>query len=207
MKHIIFLSLLIVVSCKKGENRKEKVIPKDETLDLKYEVLNQLISEAESKEKFADGYIYNVSLMPISLEMKSMNTYEPPPPPGFGINLNYDSIFISKDSAYYRDEIQILKKFKFDKNRIKKHLQYTTDDELYQLNENKESDYWTEFDKKYGNKCIQRFSVPFFNKDKTMCIVQNSTSCGPLDGNGYTAIYKKVDGKWIEVRTFDHWIS
>lgn len=207
MKHIIFLLLLLLFSCKKSENRKEEIIPKDETLDLKYEVLNQLINEIEAKEKFTDTYVYNISVKPISLEIPMDTNEPPPPPPGFGISLNYDSIFISKDSAYYRNENQVFKNFKFDKNKIRKHLQYTTDEELFKLNENKESDYWTEFDKKYGNKCIQRFSVPFFNKDKTMCVVQNSTSCGYLNGRGYTAIYKKVDGKWIEVKSFDHWIS
>lgn len=207
MKHIIFLFLLIVVSCKKSENRKEKMIPKDGTLDLKYEVLNQLISETESEEKFTDSYVYNISLMPISLEIPINTSELPPPPPGFGIRLNYDSIFISKDSAYYRNEMQIFKNFKFDKNKISKNLQFTTDEELFKLNQNRKSDFWTEFHKKYGIKCMQSFSVPFFNKDKTKCVVQHSFSCGYLNGRGYTAIYKKVDGKWIEVRTFDHWIS
>lgn len=197
MKHIIFLLLLLLFSCKKSENRKEEIIPKDETLDLKYEVLNQLIDRIEPS---SDNYVFVTTLKRVYLNKS--DKFRPQ-----GIIVKFDSIFLLKDSAYYKNQEKAVYNFRFAKKRINKNLEYTTDEELYQLNENKESDYWTEFDKKYGNKCIQRFSVPFFNKDKTMCVVQNSTSCGYLNGRGYTAIYKKVDGKWIEVKSFDHWIS
>ncbi|UOU99514.1 hypothetical protein MUU74_06035 [Chryseobacterium daecheongense] len=197
MKHIIFLFLLIVVSCKKGENRKEKMIPKDETLDLKYEILNQLINRTEPS---SDNYVFVTTLKRVYLN--ESDKFRPQ-----GIIVKYDSIFLLEDSAYYKNQEKAVYDFRFVKKRINKNLEYTTDEELHKSSENGNGDFWTDFRKKYGNKCIQRFSVPFFNKDKTMCVVQNSTSCGPLDGNGYTAIYKKVDGKWIEVRTFDHWIS
>lgn len=197
MKYIIFLLLLLLFSCKKSENRKEEIIPKDETLDLKYEVLNQLIDRIEPS---SDNYVFVTTLKRVYLN--ESDKFRPQ-----GIIVKFDSIFLLKDSTYYKNQEKAVYNFRFAKKRINKNLEYTTDEELYELNENKESDYWTEFDKKYGNKCIQRFSVPFFNKDKTMCVVQNSTSCGYLNGRGYTAIYKKVDGKWIEVKSFDHWIS
>jgi hypothetical protein len=200
MKHYIFLFLLIIISCKKS-NPKTNILPKDETLNLRYEVLNQLIDSDSSSYK-QNSFIYIASLRNVYLYENEKD--EPKP---IGITLKYDSIFSQKDSAYYRSQEKMISNFRFDKRKINQKLQYATDEELHKLDEIKNSDFWTEFDKKYGDKCIRSFSVPFFNKDKTMCIVQNSISCGFLNANGYTAIYKKINGKWIAINSFDHWIS
>jgi hypothetical protein len=200
MKHYIFLFLLIIISCKKS-NPKTNILPKDETLNLRYEVLNQLIDSDSSSYK-QNSFIYIASLRSVYLYENEKD--EPKP---IGITLKYDSIFSQKDSAYYRSQEKMISNFRFDKRKINQKLQYATDEELHKLDEIKNSDFWTEFDKKYGDKCIRSFSVPFFNKDKTMCIVQNSISCGFLNANGYTAIYKKINGKWIAINSFDHWIS
>lgn len=213
MKNYLFLILILAFSCKKNSEKME-VRPKDETLDLKYEVLNDLISDELKddslmavNEKFISNYVYNISSKKIYLHSKSNNTDEPPPPPNLGINLDYDSIFLQKDSAYYTQQIKVLSDFKFNKNGIRKKLDYTSDEELYKIHQIKSGNFWTEFDKRYKNKCIRTFSVPFFNEDKTVCFVQNSTSCGPLSGGGNTAIYKKIKGKWMRIRTFDTWVS
>lgn len=70
MKHYLFLILLILISCKKNEVRKE-ITPKDETLDLKYEVLNQLITD-QIKEDSINGIlhdnIYNIAVKRIFLK-------------------------------------------------------------------------------------------------------------------------------------------
>lgn len=200
MKHYIFLFLLIIISCKKS-NPKTNILPKDETLNLRYEVLNQLIDSDNSSYK-QNSFIYITTLKSVYLYENESD--EPKP---IGITLKYDSVFLQKDSAYYRNQEKMISNFRFDKRKIKQKLQYATDEELHKLDEIKNSDFWTEFDKKYEDKCIRSFSVPFFNKDKTMCIVQNSISCGFLNANGYTAIYKKINGKWIAINSFDHWIS
>lgn len=188
--------MLLIFACNESENRK-KVAPKDETLDLKYEVLNQLIDSLEP------DYNHNVYVTTLKkVYLKESDESRP-----LGIIIKYDSIFLLKDSTYYKNQEKQILSFRFDKNKINKNLQYTTDEELYKLSENKKNDFWNEFHKRYGNKCIQSFSVPFFNRDRTMCVVQNSTSCGYLSGDGYTAIYKKVNGKWVQVKSFDHWIS
>ncbi|MBB4807964.1 hypothetical protein HNP38_003304 [Chryseobacterium defluvii] len=200
MKHFIFLILLIIISCKKAEPQ-IKILQKDTDLDLRYEVLNQLI-ESDSSTYAMDKFLYITTLRRVYLYENESD--EPKP---IGITLKYDSIFSQKDSAYYRNQEKIILGFGFDKTRINQKLQYATDEELHKLDHNKGDDFWTEFEKKYGRKCIRSFSVPFFNKDKTMCIVQNSISCGYLNANGYTAIYKKINGKWTEIKSFDHWIS
>lgn len=199
MKYFIFLFLLFL-SCKKAEP-KTNTLDKDSSLDLRYEVLNQLIDEDVSSCK-PNKILYIITLRNVYFDESESD--EPKP---IGVNLKYDSIFLQKDSAYYRSQEKIIANFKFDKTRIKQKLQYVTDGDLHNLEVNKKDDFWTEFEKKYGNKCIHSFSVPFFNKDKTMCVVQNSVSCGFLNANGYNAIYKRVNGKWVKVKSFEHWIS
>lgn len=199
--------LLLLISCKKNEARKE-IIQKDETLDLKYEVLNQLITEQIREDSINDilhDNIYNIAVKRIFFE--ELNENEEPPPPVLALNFSYDSIFAIKDSSYYKNQDRNLINFNLQKSRIKNKLDFVTTDEILNLSIKYERDFWKQFRKKYGDKCIQTFSVPFFNKNKTVCIVQNSMSCGPLYGGGSTSIYKKVNGKWVVLRTFDQWVS
>lgn len=199
--------LLLWISCKKNEARKE-IIQKDETLDLKYEVLNQLITDQIREDSINDilhDNIYNIAVKRIFFE--ELNENEEPPPPVLALNFSYDSIFAIKDSFYYKNQDRNLINFNLQKSRIKNKLDFVTTDEILNLSIKYERNFWKQFQKKYGDKCIQTFSVPFFNKNKTLCIVQNSMSCGPLYGGGSTSIYKKVNGKWVVLRTFDQWVS
>jgi hypothetical protein len=207
MKHYLFLMLLLLISCKKNEAKKE-IIQKDETLDLKYEVLNQLITDQIREDSINDilhDNIYNIAVKRIFFE--ELNENEEPPPPVLALNFSYDSIFAIKDSSYYKKQDRNLINFNLQKSRIKNKLDFVTTDEILNLSIKYERNFWKQFRKKYGDKCIQTFSVPFFNKNKTLCIVQNSMSCGPLYGGGSTSIYKKVNGKWVVLKTFDQWVS
>lgn len=207
MKDYLFLILLLLISCKKNEARKG-IIQKGETLDLKYEVLNQLITDQIREDSINDilhDNIYNVAVKRIFFE--ELNENEEPPPPVLALNFSYDSIFAMKDSSYYKNQDRNLIHFNLQKSRIKNKLDFVTTDEILNLSIKYERNFWKQFRKKYGDKCIQTFSVPFFNKNKTVCIVQNSMSCGPLYGGGSTSIYKKVNGKWVVLRTFDQWVS
>lgn len=199
--------LLLLISCKKNEARKE-IIQKDETLDLKYEVLNQLITDQIREDSINDilhDNIYNIAVKRIFFE--ELNENEEPPPPVLALNFSYDSIFAMKDSSYYKNQDRNLINFHLQKSRIKNKLDFVTTDEILNLSIKYERNFWKQFREKYGDKCIQTFSVPFFNKNKTVCIVQNSMSCGSLYGGGSTSIYKKVNGKWVVLRTFDQWVS
>jgi len=211
MKNYILLILILVLSCKKDSLKTETAI-KDETIDLKYEVLNQLIDDELKNDSvigvnkdFINKYVYNISTKKIYLENK--NSDEPSPPPNLGINLKYDSIFLQKDSSYYIQQNKTLSNFRFIKNRIKKKLQFINDEELYKISQIKSADFWNEFNKRYKDKCIRTFSVPFFSKNRIFCVVQYSLSCGPLSGGGNTAVYKKIKGKWTRMKTFDIWVS
>ncbi|WEK68642.1 MAG: hypothetical protein P0Y62_12355 [Candidatus Chryseobacterium colombiense] len=214
MKQHIFLFLFLIISCKKNESN-IKVSLKDETLDLKYEVLNQLITDDLKQDSidlldyhFGHDYVYNIKLQDVFLNQINNNSDEPPIP-AFGINLDYDSVFAVKDSAYYRNSVMLLSNFKLDRNKMKSKLEYIMDEDLEKIRKNSErsGNFWTAFNKKYKDKCIKTFSVPFFNKDKNICIVKYSMSCGALYGAGKTSVYKKINGKWKFIRSFDTWIS
>lgn len=204
MKHYIFLFLLLIISCKKNENNpntglKTSLVGDD--LALKYEVLNQLI------DKDSISLQENKDVLIIPLHTVYLFEEENDEPRPLGANLKYDSVFSIKDSAYYKNQEKIALNFKLDTTKIKRKLQYATEEDLHQLTENGKKDFWIAFRAKFGNKCYRKFSVPFFNKEKTMCMVQNSISCGYLSGSGYTAIYKKIKGQWVEVKILDQWIS
>lgn len=214
MKQYIFLFLLLIISCKKNESN-IKVSLKDETLDLKYEVLNQLIIDDLKQDSidlvdhhFGNEYIYNIKLQDVFFNQINNNSDEPPVP-GFGINLDYDSVFAIKDSVYYQNSAMFLSNFRFDKNKMKSKLEYITDEDLEKIRKNSKEtgNFWIEFNKKYKDKCIKTFSVPFFNKNKNICIVKYSMSCGALYGAGKTSVYKKINRKWKFIRSFDTWIS
>ncbi|KFF20523.1 hypothetical protein [Chryseobacterium sp. JM1] len=200
MKGYIFLVLLLMISCKKSEiNLNTSVI--DEELDLRYEVLNQLIdNERMSTEEKNDIFI--VPLKSVYLFEKREDESLP-----LSVILKYDSVFLMRDSAYYKNQAKTTFNFKLDKTKIKRPLQYATEEGLDKLTENGKKDFWVAFRTKFGNKCFRKLSVPFFNKEKTMCIVENSISCGYLSGSGYTAIYKKINGKWVEIKIVEQWIS
>lgn len=198
MKLYVFL-LFLLISCNKNDAKVE-IIPKDETLDVKYEVLNQLI-ENDNVNSVRSHFIYSTVLMPTTIN-KGIEEIRP-----LGVDLTFDSIFLEKDSVFYFNQEKINFKFKFDRSKIKSKLKYLTAEKLHQMRQTTNRDFWLEFYKRLDGKCLRTYSVPFFNKDKTICVIQNSTSCGILDAVGYTAIYKKVNGKWIEIRSYDHWIS
>ncbi|MGG5209563.1 hypothetical protein ACQWU4_11495 [Chryseobacterium sp. MIQD13] len=139
--------------------------PKDENLDLRYEVLNQLIANDSISFK-KNNYIFISTLKTVSFN-ENGDSNEPRP---LGSVLTYDTIFSRKDSVYYKNQEKIISDFRLDKAKIHEKLRYVTDEELNTLEENRKSDFWTEFHKKFGYICIRSFSVPFLIKIK-QCVL------------------------------------
>lgn len=202
---IFLIFLFLLFSCKK----------KDETLDLKYEVLNQLIDEDIVNDKvFTDdnSYLYKI-LKPsdIAFKVKVTNYDEPPPPPSTSgtIYLPEDGIFCKEDLKYIKIQLKTNSNFVLNTARITSKVDFINEEKLYKIRENYKSaeDYWMQFRREFGNKCIRSYSIPYFNKEKNICIVITSMSCGPLEGGGNTAIFKKINGKWKVIQTLDQWVS
>ncbi|WP_226063487.1 hypothetical protein [Kaistella polysaccharea] len=206
IRSTIFLILIFLLfSCKK----------KDETLDLKYEVLNQLIDEDIVNDKVfrdANSYLYKI-LKPsdIAFKVKVTNYDEPPPPASSSgtIYLPEDGIFSKEDLKHIKIQLKTNSNFVLDTARIISKVDFINEEKLYKIRENYKSadDYWMQFRREFGNKCIRSYSIPYFNKEKDICIVITSMSCGPLEGGGSTAIFKKINGKWKVIQTLDQWVS
>lgn len=206
MRSTIFLILIFLLfSCKK----------KDETLNLKYEVLNQLIDEDIANDKLfgdANNYLYKI-LEPsdIAFKVKVTNYNESPPPASSSgtIYLPEDGIFSKEDLKYIKIQLKTNSNFVLDTTRITSKVDFINEEKLYKIRENYKSadDYWIKFKREFGEKCTRSYSIPYFNKEKDICIVITSMSCGPLEGGGSTAIFKKINGKWKVIQTLDRWVS
>ena len=202
MKYLIyFLALNLFFSCKE----------RDENLDLKYEVLNQLIKNDE-KEKSDFEILYksysSTNLQIINLDKEKLNEnviY------ANSINLKSDSIFSSKDIDYLISQTSPYDSKTFDliPRKINGEYEIIKESDLDDFKNNYKGakDYWAKFNKKFGKKCVRTYSEPIFNLKKDICIVQISESCGPLWGGGKTSIYKKTNGVWEEIDSMKHWVS
>ena len=202
MKNIsCFLFLIFLFSCRE----------KDENLDLKYEVLNQLIKE-DSQKKSDLIYLYKTSSATnfniLNLDKEKIDEFTIIPNV---LELKSDSIFSSQDIEYLISQTVPYdsKVFDLDKEKIIGKYDIIKESDLFELksNYNGAKDYWIKFNDKFGKKCLRNYSEPIFNLRKDVCIVKISESCGPLWGGGYTGIFKKLNGIWVQIGTQDHWIS
>lgn len=203
---LLFSSLVLLFSCQQ----------KDDNLDLKYEVLNQLISDEISNDKLSNTdleYIYNISVpKELNFEQKITNLLsneEIPPPPGGRIRISVDSIFNKQDVESMLLQEKTNLKFQFDSNRINSKVNFIDQQQFKKLIEENlpAKEYWKKFRKIFGNKCLRTYSVPYFSKTKNICIVIFSESCDSLWGRGVTGIYKKENGKWKLIKTSGNWVS
>lgn len=205
-KNTLFLLLIaLLFSCEK----------KDETLELKYEVLNQLIAEdiAENKASgHTEKYLYKIS-KPIDLKFREIvpekqnKIVEPPPPSSHGtIYLPENGIFTKDDLAYIKIQLNTNSDFILNPAKITSKVEFIDTEKFQKFQTSQENyvsakDYWKKFRAEFGDICLRNYSIPYF------CIVINSISCGPLWGGGETSVYKKINGKWKVIKTFNHWVS
>ncbi len=68
-------------------------------------------------------------------------------------------------------------------------------------------EFWDEFHKRFGNGGFCSISLPLFSKDLNIVIIRYSFSCGRLCASGGTFIYKKIGGRWVEIKCINSWIS
>ncbi|QOW11203.1 hypothetical protein Q73A0000_12975 [Kaistella flava (ex Peng et al. 2021)] len=212
VKNLLILILaFLLFSCKK----------EDENFHLKYEVLNQLIAADISENKasgYTEEYLYKIS-KPIDLKFreklseKKNEIIEPTPPSSHGIiYLPENGTFTKDDLAYIKIQIKTNSNFVLDTAKITSKVEFIDTEKFKKFQKSQEKylsvkDYWKKFREEFGDKCLRNYSIPYFNKEKNICIVINSISCGPLWGGGETSVYKKINGKWKVIKTFNHWVS
>ena len=189
IKNLILLFLIVLLfSCKK----------EDENLDLKYEVLNQIISEDILENKasgYTEKYLYKIS-EPIDLKFreklseKENEIIELPPPRSHGIiYLPENGTFTKDDLTYIKIQLNTNSNFAFKPTKIISKVEFIDTEKFKKFQKSQENyvsarDYWGKFRAEFGDKCLRNYSIPYFNKEKNICIVINSISCGPLWGGG-----------------------
>ena len=65
---------------------------------------------------------------------------------------------------------------------------------------------WNCFYKHFGQS-YHTFSVPIFLRNDTLCLFYSATHCGYECGDGHFILYKRENGKWVELKTYCNWIS
>lgn len=200
MRNYVFLFLLLIISCKKSEP-KIKIISKDENLDLKYEFLNQQLTDdlefysrtSEFLKEPIKGRVYTL----ISGEFIEDAIRDE------------DSLLSKEDKEYIKHQFADSVDFPILKNKLKvKGVYFLSKEEKKELQaKNNPESFWNYFRKKYPGKCIRNISIPVFNKAKDLIIVSLGDSCGGLEGEGGMYILKKIKGKWKIVKTLNTWVS
>ena len=79
-------------------------------------------------------------------------------------------------------------------------------DTIRNIFEKYHSDGWEYFHAHIGFM-IYYLSCPIFFRNYTYCIFYSSSGCDLLCGGGALCLYKKVDDKWIVIRSYCNWIS
>jgi len=72
-----------------------------------------------------------------------------------------------------------------------------TPKDFTKINRSDTADYWEEFRANFGNYGYHHYSMPVFNNDKNICIIEHSGQGGWLLGSREILLFKKVKGKWI----------
>lgn len=203
-----FVFLIILFSCKE----------KDENLDLKYEVINELILENRNYHKMVkenlginDSTNYFVINPNFSIlnenDWKVLSDSVRKTDPKIkivierddSIDLQSDSIFSKKNIEYINQQVDENKEFKIDKNKISSPEKFISQNELEQV---------LKHCRNYKGKQYVNFSVPLFNLKKDKCIIK-AESCGinpPGCGESATVMQKK-NGKWVELRNIYNWVN
>ncbi len=105
-----------------------------------------------------------------------------------------------EDKEYMISQIHELKKFKWEKDRVKKDLKLITKSEVkkYSRNAMKHWEGKSEVND-FSFKMLIGYSAPVFNKNHNLALVYSSTYSGPLSASWEIDIYLLKDGKWIYI--------
>lgn len=180
-------------------------------------------TERNQEEKFINEVLFSIIAdnpdiftSDCKLFDKFSNRFTPP-----SVNYDTDSTFIEsiKDLFDEREfdnllrQKQNLEKFGFVTTDFKLKYKLVRETEIDLLidrvkksNEtDKPLDYWTEFENKIG--CLQSFSRPIISADKKTVIVRHNVLFGPHSGGGIIIVFQLRNGKWIEAKVIETWIS
>lgn len=132
-----------------------------------------------------------------------------------GLN-KYDSIFSQKDIEHiYKQASDLATSETLEINQAKTNNQNVRIIPTFQFNKfiekivskNQRSEFWEEFEKEFGTHNFYSISYPVFSLDKNTAIISFGHHCGILCGSGFSAIFQKMNGKWVQVKVIISWVS
>src|SRR5690606_13345081 len=182
----------------------------DETPNLSYELINQVIEEniKSNKEIYLLLSNRDIITFPLSAIDEDEEDY-------LGLN-KYDSIFSKKDIDYIYKKVTDLRLSRdLDLNQdkiLKQNIRIIPNNQFNKyiekiMSENKRNSFWDEFEKQFGIHAYYSVSYPIFSLDKKTAIISFGHHRGSLCGDGFSAIYQKMNGKWILVEYIINWVS
>ena len=199
-KHfLIAIFSILLISCKKDVEIK---IKKNETdLPEKYQELvdNENIYGLLNSEALRRNKIFNFCnniLNRKTVYYVGQNTV---------LLKKVDTLFSQKDKEFISKQYRNSIKFILNQ-RFLKHKRVVEFDTTMLATKEKSRAYWDKLLEKHH--CIGSISIPLFNLEKNMAIVEVGYYCGILCGEGGTYIYKlNRSGNWELYLTIEEWIS
>ncbi len=117
-------------------------------------------------------------------------------------------LYTTKDSIEITGQIEQYKTFKFKEKKLNgvKVASEKQLDELW-LPEKDPQEGWYNLYKEYKTMGYVTISVPIFFDNGNQVVFSWGRICGNLCGDGYTIIYRKIDGKWKKRLVLNSWVS
>lgn len=125
----------------------------------------------------------------------------------FGIDslILCDSVFTPEDVKFIYLQLACAINFRWEQNQIRG-ARIIKENELNRIFKSIYRNGWFKFRKKYG-ECLSRFGFPVFTVSGEYCIFHWWTQCDYLAGGGNLALYKKINGKWVQVKIYASGVS
>lgn len=120
--------------------------------------------------------------------------------------IKMDTIFTKGDIGFIFKQANYVRYFKLKQSKLPSKNVIKIDTIKFFNNNNEiRSAYLDELHKKYGALCT--IKMPLFSIDRKTVYISTGLTCGTLCGAGGTYIYRKVNGKWILIKTLNEWVS
>lgn len=187
-KCIFIFILIIFCGCTKEIN-----IYDSKELRSEIEELIVQIIELDSIEVYYSNYgVFKV--LPEYVNRSKIDTFKPGPPPGSKYLFpNLESETRENSLKFKEEDYSYLKLQELHSKRIE-----LSDEEFG--NRKTEINLETKIPYVY-------FSIPIFNKEKSLAWIRTGLFCGRLCGEGRTLILNKKDGKWMIIKSKTDWVS
>lgn len=120
--------------------------------------------------------------------------------------IKMDTIFTKADTDFIFRQAEYVQYFNLNQTLLpNKNIIKIDTTKAYNNDREIRGVYYEELYKKHGPLCT--IKMPLFSVDRKTVYISTGLTCGTLCGAGATYIYRKVNGKWILIKTLNEWVS